>query len=100
MNGRDIPRSNAAEWIKFVSATLIFPLAGFTFIWLLSIDRRVTRIEANRFTSADGATLMEKLNNKADLSNVPPPEVIIRLNRIESDINDLRADVRALLERR
>ena len=97
MTARDIPDSQAAKWVKFLGATLIFPMAFGLFTWNLSLDRRVTRIEANRFTEADGAALIERMNNKADRDEVPPPEVVVRLDRLEEDLREVKRDVKELL---
>ena len=85
-----LPNGAVAEWIKFVSSALVIPMFAFMFIWIISIERRITAIESSRFTTADGVRMLSLINAKADRSEVPPPWLIESLNDIKSDIRELR----------
>lgn len=91
-----VPNGQLGQWVRFVSSAILIPAVVALLIWIIAIERRLTAIEANRFTAADGIRLVELLNSKADRSEVPPPEVRQRLDRIDKDIQEIKQMIREL----
>ena len=63
---------------------------------LIGIVQRLSLIEGTRFTNEDGrdlwkeyGVLREMLAKKANVADVPPPEVLRRLERLELEIREL-----------
>ena len=53
-------------------------------------ERRLTAIEASRFTTEDGLQVWREMDRKADRDDVPTPEVLRRLTAIEHELTELR----------
>jgi len=100
------PNGNATEWIKYlgaVSSMVVVVVLAPIAVWLVGSsidhDRRLTKIESNRFTSADAMKVYEALASKADKHNVPPPEVKQALVRLERDVRDIKEAIAEHLRR-
>ena len=83
---KHFPNGAWGRWIRFGLSVLVIPVL----LFVLQIDRRVVRIEANRFTSVDAKAVYDMLGLKADKRDVPPPEVREALARIEADLRVVR----------
>ena len=95
MPAKDIPDSRVAKWIQLAASILILPVLG----WGIFMERRVTALEADHLTAKDAIAIYDRLQLKADRAEVPPPVVIQRLDRLESDVAEVKADVKTLLRR-
>lgn len=87
MTVKDVPTSNLAQWVKFLSSVLIIPIVFAAFIWARNMEGRMTRVEASRWTNEDQRAYAQALTIalalKADKIDVPPPEVKQSLDRLE-----------------
>jgi hypothetical protein len=61
-------------------------LTGWTLNKVVNLSERITAIEANRFTAKDGLELWKEMAKKAYSDDVPPPEVLRRLDALERQI--------------
>lgn len=84
------PSSPVGKWVQLVGTLVILPLLAWGFV----IERRVTRIESNRFTASDGLNMYQALNDKADKEDVPPPEVQQAIARLNADIAEIKGDLK------
>ena len=82
------------EWIRFVTGLIVIPLLAFTLVNVLKNKESLAVIQSNRWTSQDQAVFAEKvwhaIELKANRSDVPPPHVIDRFERLEDDIKEIR----------
>lgn len=86
-----VPTGPVASWIKLLGALVLIPAVG----WGIAVERRITKIEASRFTTADGMKMYQRIGEKADKSNVPPPDVRQMLELLQE--ND--TEIKRLLEK-
>ena len=97
------PESPIAKWVQFVVAVLIVPVLIWGFASYIDHEKRLTKIEANRFTASDAHRIYEILATKADSSNVPPPivsdaleRIVVLLDRIENRLDAIDSRVTKL----
>jgi len=60
-------KKNTATWYSFfqvvqVLLALSLPIVGWLFTLVIEMDKRLTRIEASRFTIEDGAKIQEQIS--------------------------------------
>lgn len=84
-NGTNITAGQALDYlVKFlVGVTTVLVISIWTM--MADLDTRVTAIEANRFTTADGLALWREVDKK-----VSRAELMDRLDHIEDMIAELR----------
>jgi hypothetical protein len=94
---RTPPNGSATEWIKYLGAVssllialIVIPMGTWLILTTLDHSSRLTRIESNRFTSADAMKMYELLSRKADRADIPTPEVKQSLGRLERDVQEVR----------
>ena len=102
MAGQSIGELQGAWSLLFRIALIVFPAwAGWLSIYMIKIDNRVTAIEANRFTSADGKDLYAELSMKANRDEVPPQWFQAKVSELSLDMKQIHneiADVRTLID--
>lgn len=80
---------------------LVRAVIGAAMVWSLTelsaMRRDISSIQENRFTDGDGDSLARdlsdlraKIETKADKSNVPPPDVLRDIQRLEDAVERLR----------
>lgn len=106
VNGR---AGQIIDWMRWVSQVLIVPLLGVAFMMWLNHEDRIDQItltqavmQGNRFTSQDGkevwAAVASLETKKANSSDVPPPEVIAALERIDHRLEKLEDQMIELIK--
>lgn len=80
-----------AKWIKLLVAILLIPWLSWMSLKVITNDKKIAVIEANRFTSQDGLALYQALAGKADKSDVPSAAVVATaLDDLKMEIHELR----------
>lgn len=85
-NGKAIEVWKVLEIVILVLLSISVGLSGWNLSKTVDLGERIAAIEANRFTAKDGLEVWRELGKKADSDNVPPPEVIRRLDSLERQL--------------
>ena len=70
LNGTDAAKM--LDWLVRIMVVVLVPLLMWISGTMIAMDKRITVIEANRFTSADGARVWEELYKRPTFDQVPP----------------------------
>lgn len=95
VEGVDGLTGKTLDWVRWVSQVAVIPLLAFMLVWILNIDRSVTAMTANRYTSGDHAKHLSEMNGqmtsiwkelaslRVAMANLPPEEFEAKVNAIE-----------------
>jgi len=82
-------------WAMGIYCTVSFSISGYFFKSYLSLEIRITKIESNRFTSGDAATIYREIANiRTDLAKIPaeiPPRWLReKIEKLENRLDNLQ----------
>lgn len=61
---REFPQTPLARWLSLIVSGLLLPAMLMAGVWGATLDKRLTKIESNRFTSMDASALQITLAKK------------------------------------
>lgn len=61
---KKFPNGDTGTWIRWLAQVMVIPFIVFVFIQVSALDKRMSVVEANRFTSKNAADLQLVLQQK------------------------------------
>jgi hypothetical protein len=105
-----LEKINGNNWLRGILTAMLLGVLGFMLVTQLKLMADISSIKASRWTDTDQrvyaeaeakryALVWRELSAKENRSDVPRPEVSQRLGKLESDIAEVKNDIKIILQR-